>query len=600
MGLKTLSRYRLHTTLAILLLIVLAHLMMTSPEIQGYNIQVPVTLSLFAEYPPITEPSNNLDDHHDISTVSDEIIEQTFDNKALNNEDIVRENDILISDKQKSRQNNATDFYISEDNIVLAKELIPKDALNDKAKNKSSSLFSYKGKLKLIKDANSAISEMKKYLDKKTVTVDETDDDITDADVDKGDKIAGGPPPLVSGVWQAVKILSEKTGLVTSDEGFINIKPLVNMTVNSLGLFDDTNDEKDKPFDPNDTKTVLRSIFQIWNPRASHWASKTSKRYKAMVRSEGESGDQGYHSRGRVVERTVVEECGCERALVVERDKVGGENGSTCSLASYARGPGQKVVGFSFYGNPNSTKGKERKYFQGIKENLELLPKHYPGWIIRVYYDLPLGHPVLSDLCSLACNNTNLDICYVRNIPSSGDIHKIFAMNWRFFPTLDPQVDAFVSRDLDSRLNSREAAAVSAWYSTPHHFHFMRDHPAHSIEILGSGWGVRLGPPNSKVRQLFRESFHEASHDPMFWAERKAYGPDQGFLKRYIWPWGKWSSLSHDSYSCMQFPRTSPFPSRRKEGENNFIAAVVEAKDILRQECPVGCRPPDHQDWLWC
>ena len=91
-----------------------------------------------------------------------------------------------------------------------------------------------------------------------------------------------------------------------------------------------------------------------------------------MVRSEGETGDQGYHSRGRVVERTVVEECGCERALVVERDKVGGENGSTCSLASYARGPGQKVVGFSFYGNPNSTKGKERKYFQVSKLQVTL------------------------------------------------------------------------------------------------------------------------------------------------------------------------------------------------------------------------------------
>ena len=173
-------------------------------------------------------------------------------------------------------------------------------------------------------------------------------------------------------------------------------------------------------------------------------------------------------------------------------------------------------------------------------------------------------------------------------------------MNWRFFPTLDPQVDAYVSRDLDSRINSRESAAVSAWFSTSHHFHFMRDHPAHSIEILGSGWGTRLGPSGSMVRKLFRESFHEASHDPMFWADRKAYGPDQGFLKRYIWPWGKWSALSHDSYSCKQFPRTSPFPTRRKEGENNFIAAVVEAKDVLRQECPVGCRPPHHQDWLRC
>ena len=69
----------------------------------------------------------------------------------------------------------------------------------------------------------------------------------------------------------------------------------------------------------------------------------------------------------KVEVKTMVEGCGCERTLLVEKDRIGGENGSTCSQESYARGPGQKVVGFSFYGNPNSTKGKERKYFQVLK-----------------------------------------------------------------------------------------------------------------------------------------------------------------------------------------------------------------------------------------
>ena len=34
----------------------------------------------------------------------------------------------------------------------------------------------------------------------------------------------------------------------------------------------------------------------------------------------------------------------------------------------------------------------------------------------------------------------------------------IFPMNWRFFPTIDPQVDAYLSRDLDSEFNEREIA----------------------------------------------------------------------------------------------------------------------------------------------
>ena len=44
--------------------------------------------------------------------------------------------------------------------------------------------------------------------------------------------------------------------------------------------------------------------------------------------------------------------------------QVGRPADSTCSQASWERGPGQKVIGFSFYGSVNSTKGKQRKYFQ--------------------------------------------------------------------------------------------------------------------------------------------------------------------------------------------------------------------------------------------
>ena len=42
-----------------------------------------------------------------------------------------------------------------------------------------------------------------------------------------------------------------------------------------------------------------------------------------------------------------------------------------------------QVVAFSFYGNPNSKKGKERKYFNGIKDNLKVLPEFYKDWVLR-------------------------------------------------------------------------------------------------------------------------------------------------------------------------------------------------------------------------
>ena len=50
----------------------------------------------------------------------------------------------------------------------------------------------------------------------------------------------------------------------------------------------------------------------------------------------------------------------------------------------------------------------------------------------------------------------------VRSLPGTPvkDAQNIFAMNWRFFPSLDPQVDIFLSRDLDSRINEREALST--------------------------------------------------------------------------------------------------------------------------------------------
>ena len=86
-----------------------------------------------------------------------------------------------------------------------------------------------------------------------------------------------------------------------------------------------------------------------------------------------------------------------------------------------------------------------------------------------------------------------LDTCPVDSLPRYGDLSKIFGMVWRFLPLLDPLVDAVASRDLDSRLTAREAAAVSQWLEESGlPFHVMRDHPMHGTEILGGMWGARL------------------------------------------------------------------------------------------------------------
>ena len=75
-------------------------------------------------------------------------------------------------------------------------------------------------------------------------------------------------------------------------------------------------------------------------------------------------------------------------------------------------------------------------------ENLKLIPKYYPGWIVRLYTDYEIEDKIFEKLCRLACHYSNLDICHVKDLPGTpvSDASKFFPMNWRFFPTLDPQV----------------------------------------------------------------------------------------------------------------------------------------------------------------
>ena len=60
-----------------------------------------------------------------------------------------------------------------------------------------------------------------------------------------------------------------------------------------------------------------------------------------------------------------------------------------------------------------------------------------------------------------ACTEPALDLCPALSLPKFGNATKLYPLIWRFLPAIDPQVDIFFSRDLDSRISQREAAAVS-------------------------------------------------------------------------------------------------------------------------------------------
>ena len=130
---------------------------------------------------------------------------------------------------------------------------------------------------------------------------------------------------------------------------------------------------------------------------------------------------------------------------------------TTCSRDAFNRGPNQKVVAFSFYGDPESEEHIRKQFFEGISRNLERIREKYPQWVMRLYFPSSLKRIVQKDLCEIACENNNLDLCKMDQLPgihsesagegtNSGIKQRLIdlPMVWRFLPVIDKQVYSFI------------------------------------------------------------------------------------------------------------------------------------------------------------
>merc|ERR1711963_201623 len=81
---------------------------------------------------------------------------------------------------------------------------------------------------------------------------------------------------------------------------------------------------------------------------------------------------------------------------------------------------------------------------------------------------------------------------------------------------------------------------------------------------------------------------------------------DQTILQRFVWPLVSKYTLAHDSHLCKKYKdsETKAFPTERMQGVGNFVGSVIETGGSMsfteEFECPKDCRPPDHQDWIYC
>jgi len=149
----------------------------------------------------------------------------------------------------------------------------------------------------------------------------------------------------------------------------------------------------------------------------------------------------------------------------------------------------------------------------------------------------------------------------------------MYGRYWRMWVAADSQVDRFIIRDVDSRLNSRERAAVDEWISSGKSFHIMRDSVHHRTRALAGMWGGNRGKlPN--IAELIDG-----------WGQFDRLGQADRFVSDILFP------LMQDDYICHDgsghFVDGRPFPPHPPLNGTRYVGEIVEVDgppiDIWRQ-----------------
>lgn len=222
---------------------------------------------------------------------------------------------------------------------------------------------------------------------------------------------------------------------------------------------------------------------------------------------------------------------------------------------------GKKVVSFSLWGN-------HLCYLFGAIINAKRMPLVLPDWTPRFY----VGDDVPDEIveCLAGCH---AEIVRQRDIPDG-----ISPYMWRFLVIDDPQVSLFACRDTDSRMSTREVAAVEEWLCSDLPFHIMRDHPFHNEPILAGLWGGVADPGIQIADRILR--FFKQSRDS------NQYGIDQYFLKQEFWPYVSRSCLIHDTFYRLEDSRPFPFDSPQlRESDIGHVGEGIIGTEAIKKEC---------------
>lgn len=214
-----------------------------------------------------------------------------------------------------------------------------------------------------------------------------------------------------------------------------------------------------------------------------------------------------------------------------------------------------KAVSFSLWGD------REAMYHVGAIRNAELMPTIYPGWKAVVYAYDTVSKNVIESLRKLGVD--------VRKPTVNNGMFARFAI------ADDPNVEAFIIRDTDSRIGPREAGAVKEWLESGKAAHVIADHPHHTPIMGGGLFGLRHGAIKGIQKLMDACPASKMESD-----RRTNYNSDQLWLRDVIWPMIQKDVLIHDL--CYHSKRVGAVPFPSKFGDDRFVGEVFDAQDRPR------------------
>lgn len=223
-----------------------------------------------------------------------------------------------------------------------------------------------------------------------------------------------------------------------------------------------------------------------------------------------------------------------------------------------------KYISFSLWLDP-SKPDTHAKYLEGAIRNAELCKTIYPDWKPVFHLDSSVKR---LDKNRLYDSHNNLEIVECQGMDN------ISAKSmWRFLVNDRRDMEAWISRDTDSRVSQREADLVAMWLAGSASFHIIRDHASHVS--LSQRWPILAGMFGVK-----RGFVKDLAPIMQKWTAPDVYGSDQDFLAATMWPKAKGECLIHNGTVKLSTGNVFAIPASQDKSFVGQRINVIDGKDV--------------------